>query len=128
VDALVKDGELTLLYRIIEGPADQSFGLHVAQVTNFPQTIIEDAQKKAQELTKESEENQFTRQEKSSSSSSPLNPSVVQLAQNFLNDLQGPSGLIDLQSVPSSVLIRLRSQLEKNILFPQLQQIIQEIP
>lgn len=47
--ALNKD-EITLLYKVEPGISDQSFGIHVAEVVNFPQKIIKMAKRKASEL------------------------------------------------------------------------------
>lgn len=42
--------DITLLYKVEPGISDQSFGIHVAEVVQFPQKIIKMAKRKAEEL------------------------------------------------------------------------------
>eukprot|EP00116_Pleurobrachia_bachei_P001629 sb/3461891/ len=50
VSALVEGDQLALLYKVQPGPCDQSFGVHVAKLANFPEHVVEMARVTAEDL------------------------------------------------------------------------------
>lgn len=45
VDADMKDGAITMLYKIKEGALGKSYGIHVAEILGFPNEVVENAKK-----------------------------------------------------------------------------------
>lgn len=53
VDA--RSGQLTFLYSLVDGPADQSYGAHVAELAGFPKRVVDTSRKRALEFEKNGE-------------------------------------------------------------------------
>ncbi|TFK25372.1 DNA mismatch repair protein MSH2 [Coprinopsis marcescibilis] len=49
-DRAYRQEDIALLYRVEPGVSDQSFGIHVAELANFPEDVVKLARKNAQEL------------------------------------------------------------------------------
>ena len=50
VSAHISEGKMTMLYRVEDGPSDQSFGINVAEVVGFPPSVVAAAKRKLSEL------------------------------------------------------------------------------
>ena len=44
VGAIEKDGEVVFLHKIMEGPADKSYGIHVAKLAGLPSSLLTHAE------------------------------------------------------------------------------------
>uniref|UniRef100_A0A183CGT2 W2 domain-containing protein n=1 Tax=Globodera pallida TaxID=36090 RepID=A0A183CGT2_GLOPA len=44
MDTFCEDGQLTILFRVVPGVADRSFGLHIAKMVGFPDELMKDAE------------------------------------------------------------------------------------
>ena len=48
--AIAEENKITLLYKVVDGICERSFGIHVAELAHFPQSVINMAKRKAAEL------------------------------------------------------------------------------
>ena len=50
VSAHLEEGAMTMLYKVEDGPCDRAFGIHVAEVADFPASVVRAAKRKLNEL------------------------------------------------------------------------------
>ncbi|RLN65083.1 hypothetical protein BBP00_00003065 [Phytophthora kernoviae] len=50
VTAVASDRAITMVYQVRDGPCMESFGVHVASMAGFPESVLECARRKSQEL------------------------------------------------------------------------------
>lgn len=50
MSAQTTDDSITMLYNILPGASDQSYGIHVARLAQFPPKVLEEARRKVREL------------------------------------------------------------------------------
>ena len=48
--AVVNDDKMTLLYKLEPGVSEKSFGIDVARIAHFPETVIEEARQRMAKL------------------------------------------------------------------------------
>ncbi|KAJ7255196.1 hypothetical protein C8J57DRAFT_1075743, partial [Mycena rebaudengoi] len=92
-----QDGEeqqITRLYKVEPGISDQSFGIHVAQLANFPENVVKLTRRKADELE------DFGGEKKHESGFSPeLTDEGIKLVEELLLEWSSQSGGADGEDV-----------------------------
>lgn len=87
--------DITLLYKVEPGISDQSFGIHVAEVVQFPQKIINMAKRKANELEDLKNSQQTMKKHKLTSKDlAEGNTKLKELLKNWLQNVK-ESGCLD---------------------------------
>lgn len=77
VSASTVRGRLILQYKVQPGPCDRSFGIHVAELADFPQDVIAIAREKAAELEDFAPSHKKTRPDGTTSSDTGSEPMVT---------------------------------------------------
>ena len=57
VSAYTENNEVVMLHTVSDGPCSESFGIHVAKMAHFPDSVIQSAKRKAVELEASEEVN-----------------------------------------------------------------------
>ncbi|KAJ3032339.1 MutS-like protein [Rhizophlyctis rosea] len=115
VQARADERAITLLYKIKEGVSDQSFGIHVAELANFPEPVIKLAKRKAAEL-EGSEEDIEQRPWKSSKEDIEAGNVIIE---RFLTEFAETEGVMEMDcegvgKVVEGLRERFRDQMEGN--------------
>ncbi len=87
LDATEYGNEIIFLHKLKEGPANQSYGLHVAQLAGIPQVVIEEARQKLAELEQGSPKAPPCEIKIQKTENKCPNPIVEKLAKIDINDL-----------------------------------------
>ncbi|KAI5069125.1 hypothetical protein GOP47_0015426 [Adiantum capillus-veneris] len=113
--------KLTMLYKVEEGACDQSFGIHVAEFAHFPESVIELAKEKANELedfSQASNKEEISKEEVGSKRKRVCGPDDTMWgaarARKFLEDFASlPLEQLEYKGAVAEIK-RLRSELERD--------------
>lgn len=70
-------GQLTFLYSLVDGAADQSYGAHVAELAGFPVRVVEAAKRRAEEFEASSSFGRGAKRRRLSGTAAPSTPDKV---------------------------------------------------
>ena len=105
VDVIEHGDKIVFLHTVKEGPADRSYGLHVAQLAGVPRTIIEQARSRLRELEQRTFSGQLNQDQDQADLFTP--------GQNVLNELAA----INLEEISPKqaldLLFHLRSHIDQ---------------
>ena len=120
VDVAEENGNIVFLHKIVPGSASRSYGIHVARLAGIPETLLERAQEKLNELEAQS----FTEEERLSSSAEK--GEIAQRTEKPLPTEQGQQISI-FDFAPVSLVEKLRSINLMEITPSQAFQILEEL-
>lgn len=89
VAILERDGEVTFLHKIAEGPADKSYGIHVAKIAGLPGSLLSRADNILKQLESHSKDFIIKDNSQQSEENEPLNLLTVETSsQDIINRLK----------------------------------------
>lgn len=128
VNAYTTDSSITLLYKVVEGTCDQSFGIHVAELANFPKDVIKLSKRKAMELedfsSSDNKDYEIKRPTKCSKIEIENGNKIIE---NYLKDFSKVPNLKNMNSeeiskVIEDVNLKYKSEIDNN---PFIQEIVE---
>lgn len=97
VDATEHNDSIVFLYLVKEGPANQSYGLQVAQLAGVPRPVIQHAREKLIELEKNSEHTKPNKEALSTPSQQVLiKPGIISLLEQIDPDQLAPKEALEI--------------------------------
>ncbi|KUP08346.1 DNA mismatch repair protein MutS [Bacillus coahuilensis m2-6] len=105
VSAMEHNGKVVFLHKIKEGPADKSYGIHVAELANLPESLIKRAKELLENLEHQSEATNTTT--KNNSQPLKVNDSLTQLSL-FGTDIEKEKPVIKRSKKEESLLLEIQ--------------------